>query len=116
MQVLAYGDILLGYITEVFSSSSKVKLISFPDEETNAVLFSLNTPATVVGRGDGNFEIKIPKSIEANVGEKVAISGANPLLLGMIDKIEIQPSDPFQKLYFRFPFNIQELKKVIVKK
>jgi len=116
MQIVAYEDILVGHIAEVFQNSSRVKLISSPNEETNALLFSLNTPVIVVGRGNGNFEIKIPKSIEANVGEKVMTLGTNPLLLGMVDRIEIQPSDPFQKLYFRFPFNIQELKSVAVKK
>jgi cell shape-determining protein MreC len=116
MQVVAYGDILIGYVAEVFQKSGKIKLISFPNEETNAFLFSLNTPVIVAGRGDGNFGIKIPKSIEVNVGEKVVTLGENPFLLGIIDRIEIQSSDPFQNLYFRFPFNLQELKSVAVKK
>lgn len=116
MQVFAYDNILIGYVSEVFGGSSKIKLISFPGEETNAVLFSLNNQVFVTGKGGGNFEIKMPKSIEVNTGEKVVTLGANSMLLGMIDKIEINPSDPFQKLYFRFPFNLQELKYVAIKK
>jgi len=116
MQVIAYNDILIGYIAETSNNSSKIKLTSFPGEETNAVLFSSNNQVIAVGKGGGNFEIKIPKSIEVNTGEKVVTIGANPMLLGMIEKIEINPSDPFQKLYFRFPFNLQELKYVAIKK
>lgn len=116
MQVFAYDNILIGYVSEVFGNSSKIKLVSFPGEETNAILFSLNNQVIVIGKGGGNFEIKMPKSVEVNTGEKVVTLGANPTLLGMIDKIEINPSDPFQKLYFRFPFNLQELKYVAIKK
>lgn len=116
MQVWAYDNILIGYVFEVFIDSSKIKLFSFPGDETSAVLFSSNSQVITIGRGDGNFEIKIPKSIEVNTGEKVVTFGSNPMLIGIIDKIEINPSDPFQKLYFRFPFNLQELKYVAIKK
>lgn len=116
MQVFAYDSILIGYVSEVFGNSSKIKLISFPGEETSAVLFSSNNQVIAAGKGGGNFEIKMPKSIEVNAGERVTTIGASPFLLGMIDKIEINPSDPFQKLYFRFPFNLQELKYIEIKK
>lgn len=116
MQVWAYDNILIGYVFEVFADSSKIKLASFPGDETSAVLFSSNSQIIATGRGNGNFEIKIPKSIEVNAGEKVVTFGINPMLMGIIDKIEINPSDPFQKLYFRFPFNLQEIKYVAIKK
>lgn len=116
MQVWAYDNILIGYIFEVFVNSSKIKLASFPGDEISAVLFSSNSQIIATGRGNGNFEIKIPKSIEVNAGEKVVTFGSNSMLLGIIDKIEINPSDPFQRLYFRFPFNLQELKYVAIKK
>ncbi|MFA4890085.1 MAG: rod shape-determining protein MreC [Candidatus Paceibacterota bacterium] len=116
MQVWAYDNILIGYVFEIFSDSSKIKLISFPGDETNAVLLSSNNQVIAAGKGDGNFEIKIPKSIEVNAGEKVVTFDVKSILIGIIDKIEINPSDPFQKLYFRFPFNLQELKYVAIKK
>lgn len=116
MQAVAYDDILIGYVIETSESSSKIKLTSFPNEETNAVLFLSNNQVITTGKGGGNFEIKLPKSIEVNTGERVITIGASPMLLGMIEKIEINPSDPFQKLYFRFPFNLHELKYIAIKK
>lgn len=114
MPVTAYGDVLIGYIDEVFSKTSKVKLISFPKEETNALISSLNIPVIVIGRGGANMEIILSKSIEIQPGEKIISLDITPLLLGIIEKIESGPPDPFQKLLFRLPVNIQELKYVMI--
>lgn len=115
MEVTAYGDILIGHVNEVFAKTSKVKLISFPQEETNAMMLDANVPVIAVGQGSGNFEINLPKAVEVKEGEKVVALGINPLLLGIVEKIKSNPSDPFQKILFRLPVNIQELNYVMIK-
>lgn len=114
MEVTAYADILIGYVSEVFSNTSKVKLISFPKNEMNAVVLSSNIPVTAIGRGGGNMEIILPKEVEIKEGEKIVIPGINPLILGIIEKIESVPTDPFQKLLLRIPVNLQELRYVMI--
>lgn len=115
MEVTAYGNILIGYVSEVFSKTSKIKMISFSKNETNAVLLNLNIPVIAIGQGNGNFEIELPKDVEIQQGEKVVTLGEKPLLLGIVEKIESSPTDPFQKIYFRTPINIQELKHIMIK-
>lgn len=115
MEVTAYGDILIGHVNEVFAKTSKVKLISFPKEEINAMILDANVPVIAVGQGNGNFEINLPKAVEVKEGEKVVTLGINPLLLGIVEKIKSNPSDPFQKILFRLPINIQELNYVMIK-
>lgn len=115
MEVTAYGDVLIGYIGEVFPKNSKVKLVSFPNTETNTMIASLNIPAIVVGRGGSNMEIVLTKSIEVKPGEKVITLGIKPLVVGIIERIESDPSDPTQKLLLRLPVNIHELRHVMIK-
>lgn len=115
MEVTAYGNILLGYVSEVFPSVSKVKLISFPDEEISGFLQGLNVSVIALGKGGGNLEISLPKAIEAEAGEKIIRPGEKPLLMGIVERVDSEPSDPFQKIYFRLPVNIMELKHVFIK-
>ncbi len=122
MLVTAYGNVLLGYVAEVFPSTSKVKLISFSNEETNVMIESAGTgtstavSAIAIGRGGENLEIKLPSSIAINSGDQVKTMGTLSFVVGTIEKVEISLSDPFQKLLFRLPVNIQELKYVMIEK
>lgn len=115
MEITAYGNILIGYVVEVSQKTSKVKLISFPKEEINAMLMEANAPVIAKGQGGGNFEIDLPKAVDVKEGNKMMTSGINPLLIGIVEKIISNPSDPFQKILFRLPVNIQELNYVMVK-
>jgi len=112
MTATAYGDVFLGYISEVFGNTSKITLASFPERETNVMLASSSISAMAVGRGGGNFEIILPRSLKVSPGEAVIIPGRHPMLMGIVEKILADFSDPFQKILFRLPVNIQELKYV----
>ncbi|MBU1159623.1 rod shape-determining protein MreC [Patescibacteria group bacterium] len=116
MMVTAYGEIMVGYIEEVFSKTSRVKLISFPKNETNAFTLSSSTPVMLIGKGGGNMEINLPRGVEINVGEKIVTNSSDPLILGIVDVIQASETDPFQKILLRIPANIYELKYVMVKK
>jgi len=116
MQVSAFGNVLLGYITDVFSDTSKIKLISSFGEETNVFLEISLTPAIAIGRGGENFEITLPRSINVNIGEKVLTLGKQPMLIGVVERIEKQETTPFQKIIFRLPVNLQYLNQVFLLK
>lgn len=116
MMVTAYGNVLIGYVVDVFSQTSKIKLISFEGEETNIVLQSLGISAIATGRGGENFEITFPRSVEVKSGDLVTTSGMKPLVVGIAERVEVNLSDAFQKILFRIPLNIQELKYVMIKK
>jgi cell shape-determining protein MreC len=113
MQVSVFGAVLLGYATDVFDNSSKVKMISSWGEETNVVLES-GFPAVAVGKGGENFEIILPRAAAVKVGEKITTLGVSPLLVGVVEKIEHRATDPFQKIFFRLPLNIQHLQRVFL--
>ncbi|PIU99814.1 MAG: hypothetical protein COS58_00150 [Candidatus Tagabacteria bacterium CG03_land_8_20_14_0_80_41_22] len=114
MQVSAFGNVLLGYVADLFSDTSKIKLISSFGEETNVILESSGIPTIAIGRGGENFEIMLPRAIKADVGERIITLGKQPMLIGIVEKIEHQEADPFQKLIFRLPVNIQYLSHVFL--
>lgn len=116
MKVTVYSSIIMGYVAEVFPKISKVKLISSSDEETSVVIVIENekVAAVGVGLGGGNMEIKIPNSIQVSSGDKITTAGTFPLLVGIAEKIEMNLPDPFQKILFRSPFNLQQVKYVTI--
>ncbi len=114
MRAAAYGNILLGYVSEVFPKTSKIKLISFPGEENNVSLLDSGVSAVAIGMGGENLEITLPRAIKIKVGERAAALGSDSLAAGIVEKIIADPADPFQKILFRLPVNIQELKYVMI--
>ncbi|MEW5907638.1 MAG: rod shape-determining protein MreC [Patescibacteria group bacterium] len=119
MRVIAYDDILFGYINEVFSKTSKVTLISSPSKE-NDVFIQTDRQDQIFtiakGRGGGNLEIKLPVSIDIKEGNPILSVGTFPLVIGVVSKIEKNQADPFQKIFFRLPINIQQLRYVFIEK
>lgn len=116
MQVSAFGDVLLGYVTDVFNDTSKIKLISSFGEETSVFFEYSWTPAIAVGRGGENFEIALPRAISVNIGERILTLGRQPMLVGIVEKIKKEEVDPFQKILFRLPVNLQYLNQVFLLK
>ena len=116
MKVIAYSNTLIGYITEVFPKTSKIKLLSFPGEEIGLMMESAKISAIGFGLGGGNIEIKIPSSVVVNIGDKIITDGAFHYLLGVADKVESDLVNPFQKIIFRMPINLNELQMVGIEK
>ena len=116
MKAIAYSNIIIGHVTEVFPKISKITLISSPREETNVFIENAKVAAVSIGLGGGNMEIKIPSSIQVSSGDQIMTTGTFPFLVGITEKIEMNLSDPFQKILFRLPVNLQQMKYVTVEK
>ncbi len=114
MLVVAYGDILLGFVEEAFSSTSRVKLYSRAGEDVDVFIRKANIFTSALGSGGGNFEVTLPKVDGVEVGSLVVTPGSNPFILGIVEFIKTDMADAFQKVMFRTPLNIQELKRVEV--
>ena len=116
MKAVAYGGILIGHIAEVFPGASKIKLVSYPGEETNLIIENAKISAIGLGLGGGNIEVKIPSSVKVISGDKINTEGTLHYLLGTADKIEADTLNPFQKIIFRMPVNLNELQKIGLEK
>ena len=116
MRAIAYGSVLIGHVVEVFPVASKIKLVSYPGEETNLIMENAKISAIGLGLGGGNIEVKIPSSVKINSGDKINTEGTSHYLLGTADKIEADALNPFQKIIFRMPVNLNELQKIGIEK
>ena len=111
MAVTAHGDFLLGYVEEASDNSSKVKLVSFPEKELN-VFIEGKVAALAKGLGGETMQIILPRDIEVFLGDRILINSLPNFFVGAIEKIIIEPADPFQKIIFHLPVNTQELQRV----
>ncbi|MCR4284137.1 MAG: rod shape-determining protein MreC [Parcubacteria group bacterium] len=114
MLVGAYGDILLGYVEKVFKDASRIRLYSSAGESINVLVDNTNIFTVASGVGGGNFEISLPRVDNVKEGDLIITPGANPFILGMAEFIKADMADAFQRVFFRTPLNIQELKWVEV--
>ncbi|MBU1557916.1 hypothetical protein KKC45_03060 [Patescibacteria group bacterium] len=115
-KVTVLGDVIIGEIVEVGTKTSKVKLYSSSGEETETMVGLFNISATAVGKGGGNFEIKIPRGVEVEIGDPISSYGLNAPVFGSVEEIISSPADSFKILLFKSPINIFELKWVQILK
>ena len=120
--VFALGNVPIGRIGEVYTSSSKVILFSTSGEKTQVSIGKKNLPAgrqgifmEIIGRGGGNFEMVLQRDLMLSKGDQVFLPGIVPHVVGIVETIISDPRDPFQKALLTSPVNVQELKFVEVK-
>ena len=108
-----FNGLVVGEIYDVFSRTSLVYLFSTSGSKVNVIL-NEKIPAIAEGIGGGNFIIRLPKDIDVNNGNKILLSDTTTGLMGVVEYVETKPSDAFQNVFFRRPFNIFEMKEVQV--
>lgn len=111
--VVYAGAGVIGEISETTAVSSKVKLFSSPGEEYPVLIGSHFIPASAKGKGDGNFEAKVPQGSVVSVGDRVVVSKGD-LVLGTVQAVEQKDSAPFATVFFRSSFNPTEVRTVEV--
>ena len=114
-KVLA-GDFVVGSIREVNTLHSKAILFSSPGEVSSVLIGESNIPAEALGRGAGNFTVKLPKEVDVAPGDLVRLPGLNPKFFGTVSSIEQTVTGSFQFILFRLPTNINNLRWVEIVK
>ena len=113
--VYAFGSIALGNISDVNENSSTVSLFSSPGRQTSGTTSGSDLTVTLIGRGDGEYEVRMPRDIVFEQGGVISQQSLSVHPLATIEKIVTDPRDPFQRLLAKAPVNLQTLKWVIVK-
>lgn len=108
-----FNDLVIGEIYDVFDHTSLVYLFSTNGSKSDVVL-NEKIPVTAEGIGGGNFIIKLPKGIDVKNGDKILLPDTNVSPFGIVEYVETKPSDAFQNVFFRSPFNIFDIKEVHV--
>jgi cell shape-determining protein MreC len=111
----AFDSVALGTITNVEKHRSTVQLFSAPDRETAGTAEGSDVAITLIGRGAGEYEVRMPRDVHFSVGELVSLQTVSTAVLAKIEKIVTDPRDPFQRLLAKAPVNLTALKFVVVK-
>jgi hypothetical protein len=113
-RVVYAGTGAVGEVIEVYKTSSKIKLYSSPGETRTVLVGNQEIPGTAVGRGMGNFEVKIPRESSITPQEYVflppSLPGESKLILGIVGVVEEDAEEPFDRILFRTPFNVTEMR------
>ena len=113
--VYAFGSIALGTVSEVLSHTSTVLLYSASGRETAATTTGSDLTVTLIGRGGGEYEVRMPRDISFQEGGVISQQSLSVHPLATIQKIITDPRDPFQRLLAKVPVNLQTMKWVVVK-
>jgi hypothetical protein len=111
----AFGSIALGTVSDVQEKQSTVELFSAPNRETAGTAEGSATAVLLLGRGAGEFEVRMPRDVRFEIGEFVTLQTIHVAVLAKIERIATDPRDPFQRLLAKAPVNLQALKFVIVR-
>lgn len=112
--VYAEGDILIGTVSELTGPTAKVKLYSSPGEKFEVEIGSEKVSTTATGRGNGTFEVTLPRTIEIAEGDAVVVPSIQPTIFGTVTSVSGDPVRAFQQIIFSAPVNIQTLSWVVI--
>ena len=103
------GQIALGTIIETSATQSKSKLYSSDGTEIPVLVGNGSVPGSAHGQGGSNFIVELPRGVPVAEGDQVVTATGEPLVLGVVGRIEARSSDAFDRVYFKSPVNIQEV-------
>lgn len=116
---LVFGaqNILLGIVQTVDTTTSLVRLISAPSEETEVLIGADDriTAATLHGIGNGNMTAEIVRDADIRVGDPVVYVAQETAVIGVVGAIEAKPADAFQLVRVRTPYNLSTIRFVHIR-
>ena len=99
------GDISIGKVSEVYPHTAKVILFSSGGEKLDVLLNPSHLPLTAYGRGGGNFEAQVPRSVAVLIGDTLTLPGTSIAIFGSVEDIVEKPTDTFKTILFKIPVN-----------
>ena len=106
--------VVIGVITHVAQTYSFAELVSSVDFRSTVFIGGPNVIAELVGLGGGTARVRVPQGVPIAVGNTVALPSVNTSVLGRLEHIESEPTQPEQYGYFTLPIGLQRLHTVAV--
>lgn len=108
------GEIALGEVSRIFGHSAVVSLYSSPGRELTALVGASSSPATLSGDGGGSFRAVVPRGLPVEIGDAVEVPALGGGFAGTVRAIDISEHSSLKTVFVSFPFNIHELRTVVV--
>lgn len=113
-QALVYvrDNIVIGYVSQVFSTSALVTLFSTPGVEGTAYIYGPNIYTTAHGEGGGVIRLSVPQGIALAEGDVVILPSTGEGTIGAVAYIESISTQPEQHAYVVQEIPLQSLRLV----
>ncbi len=113
-RVFGVEKIAIGSVTEVYLRTSLISLYSSPGRSIDVLLGDESVSVKAVGRGGGDFEVRVPRGVDVSKGQVVLSPGLDNGVFGVVEEVVALPADSFQTILFSSPINIQSLRMVAI--
>ena len=120
MPVVAFENMLVGRIVEVFNDFSKVLLILSTNSKIPALIQESRAEGLILGKHGGVLSMDlIPKDIKIEKGQAVITSGIDGifpkgLLIGKIAVVESSENEMFQKIMVKPIIEAEKIERVFI--
>jgi rod shape-determining protein MreC len=114
--VLVDNTLVIGEVVAVTQHTANVLLYSTPEHKTDVFLGSQYIQATAVGKGGGNFEIRVPRNTEIIQGDEVRLAKFPDIVFGSITEVNGTAADTFERVLFRSLIDIAHVRFVTIQK
>jgi cell shape-determining protein MreC len=114
--VLVENTLVVGEIMTVQGHSSNALLYSSPEHKTEVFIGQRAVQATAVGKGGGNFEVRVPRNTEFQKGDEVRLSHFPDIVFGSVTDINGATADTFERVLFRSLIDVSDVRFVTIKK
>jgi cell shape-determining protein MreC len=106
--VFAGGSSVIGTVSDVYDTTSRVVLFSAPGETYQSLLGG-SIPLSLSGQGAGSMSGEVPAGTPATVGESVTLSGIASAFAGSVSYIHEDSGASFETLYVQLPADVFSL-------
>ncbi|MES2087495.1 MAG: rod shape-determining protein MreC [Patescibacteria group bacterium] len=107
-------DFAIGTVEEVFNRYAKISLFSSFGESVLVRVGTSGVDTEALGRGAGNFSIKLPKEILVKPGDVIKSTGLYPKFYGVVGDVEQTETSAFQSILFTLPVNLNIVDQVLI--
>ena len=105
MKVVLYDTILVGFVEELFTHNSRIRLLSSFNTKTQLKLGESGSTVLAIGRGGSMLVITVPRGFPIAVGERLLFIDTAPLLAGFIDTVKKPGAEAIQEIQAIIPFD-----------
>lgn len=110
------NTIIIGEIASVTPGSSNALLYSSPEYKTEVFVGPESIQAVAIGKGGGNFEIRVPRNTAFDKGDEVRLTKFPDTIFGSITEIKDAAADSFDRVLFRSLVDVERVRFVTIQK
>ena len=114
--IIAYTNVLVGFVDEVYDITSRVTLYADPHILTQSILFPEDISITIKGYGNDSFIFEVSRHISVSEGDIIYSFANKGTLIALVRYVDFDPRDSFKTVYASYPINSRNIKVVGIKK